>query len=432
MPDKLLEPMKMADLFYSEDLLSSHISTMISPVPDHTGSAPLLDFGAYWEDEDFLAQGEPEPSVRSQTLVYHHKRKKWWIKVTLIGSITSISNERKVSKRERRKEFQDFAKVIDYGSLTLLDNTVTEVILREEPEPATVIRLECEEPTNRIIGAARKLGYQIREDPLRVIYLSCVDFPLLDRINVTELTDKVELTDGVFQVYRAGIPYILKVINRPFYQPRDTDVMRSELENLECFQGISNIVQAAGIAVDINPYTTSTTGEQVVVGALLQFYSGGSLRQVLDDGRISEHHWEQWALQIGTILRLFHAAGRTHMDIKCSNIMLDGGGDAVLIDISGIGGTTHEWCAPEIQDEISPFDLPFEVRRLNDIWAYGKLLSEIASHAGSSPHAIALKQVARCLMREDTTTRIGISEAMSRLEATHTKMYNKTRTQTIT
>ncbi|EEQ35504.1 protein kinase domain-containing protein [Microsporum canis CBS 113480] len=360
--------------FYNEDLLSPHISTMISPVTDHTGSTSLLDFGAYWEDEDFLAQGEPEPSVRSQTLVYHHERKKWWIKVTLIGSITSISNERKVSKRERRKEFQDFAKVIDYGSLTLLDNTVTEVILREEPEPATVIRLE--------------------------------------------MTDKVELTDGFFQVYRAGVPYILKIIYSPFYQPRDTDVMRNELENLEYFQGISNIVQAAGIAVDINPYTTSTTGEQVVVGALLQFYSGGSLRQVLDDGRISEHHWEQWALRIGTILRLFHAAGRTHMDIKCSNIMLDGGGDAVLIDISGIGGTTHEWCAPEIRDEISPFDLPFEARRLNDIWAYGKLLSEIASHAGSGPHAIALKQVAGCLMREDTTTRIGISEAMSRLEAT--------------
>lgn len=144
--------------------------------------------------------------------------------MTLVGSFTGMSNERKVPKCKRRKEFQDFVKAINYGSLALLDNTVTEIILREESEPATTIRLNCEtrEPTNRIARVARKLRYQIQEDPLRVIYLSCVEFPSLDRINVTELTDKVEITDGVFQVYRAGIPYILKIINRPFYQPRDT------------------------------------------------------------------------------------------------------------------------------------------------------------------------------------------------------------------
>ncbi|GBF64776.1 hypothetical protein TMEN_7492 [Trichophyton mentagrophytes] len=197
--------------------------------------------------------------------------------------------------------------------------------------------------------------------------------------------------------------------------------MRNELENLERFRGVSNIVQVARIAVDIDPYKTSPTGEQVVIGTLLQFYSGGSLQRALDDGSISGYHWEKWALQIGTALRLFHAAGRTHMDIKSSNIVLDGKGNAILIDISGIGGTTHEWRAPEIRDEISPLDLPFEVRRLNDVWACGKLLSEIASHAGSSPHATILEQVARCLMRDDTMTRIGLSEAMSRLEAVRTR-----------
>lgn len=337
---------------------------MISPVPGCTGSTPALDFRVYWEDEDFLARGESEPSVRSQTLVYHHERKKWWVKVTLEGSVPSMSNERRAPKRERRKEFQDFAKAINYGSLALFDDTVTEIVLREESEPTTTIRLDygTKEPTNRIARMARKLRYQIREDPQRVVYLSCVEFPSLDRINVTELTDKAEITDGVFQVYRAGIPYILKIINRPFYQPRDTDVMRNELENLERFRGVSNIVQVAGIAVDIDPYKSSPTGEQVVIGTLLQFYSGGSLQRALDDGSISGYHWEKWALQIGTALRLFHAAGRTHMDIKSSNIVLDGKGNAILIDISGIGGTTHEWRAPEIRDEISPLDLPFEVR----------------------------------------------------------------------
>lgn len=35
-------------------------------------------------------------------------------------------------------------------------------------------------------------------------------------------------------------------------------------------------------------------------------------------------------------------------------------GNTVLIDISGIGGVMYEWLAPEMRDEISPFDLPFQ------------------------------------------------------------------------
>ncbi|KAF3484178.1 protein kinase [Arthroderma uncinatum] len=175
-------------------------SAMVNYVPGYIDSTPQLDFKAYWEDEDHLAQGEPEPNVRSQTLVYHYKGKKWWIKVTLMGLISCISNEQKASKRERRKEFQGFVKVINYGSLALLDDTMTEIILREEPEVATAIELYCEatDSASRIAGVVSKLRYQIREDPLRVIYLLCEEFPSLDQINITELTNKVEIADGVF------------------------------------------------------------------------------------------------------------------------------------------------------------------------------------------------------------------------------------------
>jgi hypothetical protein len=73
------------------------------------------------------------------------------------------------------------------------------------------------------------------------------------------------------------------------------------------------------------------------------------------------------------------------MDIKPSNVVLDADGNAVLINISGIGGITHGWRALETRDEISPFHLLFEVRLLNNIWAYKTLPSEIASHTGDSP-----------------------------------------------
>ena len=54
------------------------------------------------------------------------------------------------------------------------------------------------------------------------------------------------------------------------------------------------------------------------------------------------------------------------MDIKPANVVLDADGNAVLIDISGIGGITHGWRAPEIRDKILPSELPYEVRRSND------------------------------------------------------------------
>jgi serine/threonine protein kinase len=100
------------------------------------------------------------------------------------------------------------------------------------------------------------------------------------------------------------------------------------------------------------------------------------------------------------------------MDLKPSNIVLDEDDNAVLIDISGIGGVTHEWCAPEIRDEISPFDLPFQTRQLNDIWAYGKVLGEIASKVEDGSFASTLKMVSDRLT-QDAFTRGTLCEAIS-------------------
>ncbi|KAF4220059.1 hypothetical protein CNMCM8980_003348 [Aspergillus fumigatiaffinis] len=181
---------------------------------------------------------------------------------------------------------------------------------------------------------------------------------------MAELSDEVMITAGVSKVFNVQnkAPYILKVVNRPLYYPYDTEVIRRELEVLEICKGVPNIVQAAGIAVSTNPYMTSSASDQplVVIGILLQFHSGGSLKEALSEGRLLDHPWERWAAQIATALAHLHGAGITHMDIKPSNVVLDSDGNTILIDISGIGGVTYEWCTPEIRDEISPIALPFE------------------------------------------------------------------------
>lgn len=103
------------------------------------------------------------------------------------------------------------------------------------------------------------LRVRIREDPSRVIYPSCLQFPSFRPFNIAELTEEVEISDGVFRVLHQDerIPYILKVVNRPLYQRRDSVVIQEQLENLELFNGVPGIVQPAGIVVFTNPYATS-------------------------------------------------------------------------------------------------------------------------------------------------------------------------------
>ncbi|KAL4915063.1 kinase domain protein [Aspergillus aurantiobrunneus] len=384
-------------------------------------SAGHLELKLYSENQDFIVQGETEPSSRSQTLIYYVEDKRWWIKVTLLGTIANLLDNGQIqqaSKRQRRMLFQDLVRQINYESLPLIADTVTEIILKGD------IAGTWHNPEVGFFGTSGtmevlniSLEYKIREDPLRVVYPASTDYPFFRKINDEELTRDTEISDGVYQVFYEGLRYILKLVNRPLYEPRDTNVFRKELENLGYFAGVPNIVQAEGVVVSTNPYMTSSAsdGALVVTGILLMAYSGGSLRDVLAENRVAEYDWKKWPVQIGTALNRFHEARRTHMDVKPSNIVIDSRGNAVIIDISGIGGITREWCSPEIQDEASPFDLSFEQRRLNDIWAYGKLLNEIGLHASDDPFSNSLEQVAECLMKDNCQSRMSLLWAISRL-----------------
>ncbi|KAJ5562408.1 protein kinase domain protein [Penicillium sp. DV-2018c] len=353
-------------------------------------SATHLELKIYSEDEGFLVQAKAEPNRRSQTLIYHVNGTRWWIKVTLIGEIAGLLENGQIpqsSWRERRVLFQNLVRRINYEPLPLLADTVTELIL-EGDTTATAPNLEV-----GLVGTLGTLGllnislrYKIREDPLRVIYPAFADYPSFPKIHDEELIRDTEISDGVYRVYRKGrlLPYILKILNLPLYEPRDTHVLRKELENLEYFAGVPNIVQAEGVAVSTNPYKTSSRGDGplVVTGILLKDYTGGSLG----------------GFSCKTMLQI-----------------IDSEVNAVIIDISGIGGITRKWLSPELQDEPSPCDLSFEQRRLNDVWAYGKLLSEFALHAKDDPFANSLEQVAKCLMKDSPQSRMSLPRAISRL-----------------
>jgi hypothetical protein len=84
--------------------------------------------------------------------------------------------------------------------------------------------------------------------------------------------------------------YILKAVNRLLYIPDHSDIIRTELENLEQFKGVTGIVQPAGIAVFTNQYATSQTcfEQMVISGVLFECNRGGSLKCVLNEQRVKE------------------------------------------------------------------------------------------------------------------------------------------------
>ncbi|KAL2862642.1 uncharacterized protein BJX67DRAFT_375148 [Aspergillus lucknowensis] len=335
-------------------------------------SSSAVELTSYPEDQDYLVHGTPERSSRSQTLIYHTEGNLWWVKVTPIGTIASIlddAEKQPASKREQRKLFQSFVARIKYKLLPLLADTMTEVILEE-----SMAGLEVEfdsGKSNATKSPNTSLRRQVPEDPLRTVYPSCDEFPSFKEINNKELTSAMGITNGVFWVNNNGMQYVLKIVNRPLYQPRDTDVIRKELENLD------------GVAVSTNPDMTSGRSKRplVVAGILLRAYTRGSLQQVVAEHHVAKYSWTQWAVQIGTALICLHEAEKSHMDIKPLNV-LDAKRNAVLIDISGIGGNSF---------------------------------SAIASQTRDDPEAKILNQVAVCLMESNCQTRMGLSTAISRL-----------------
>jgi serine/threonine protein kinase len=260
------------------------------------------------------------------------------------------------------------------------------------------------------------LWLRIQEDPYRVRfpiyngYGSCV--PTRDLSAIKKMK---EFSMGVHLVHVDSDEYIYKEVDRPLYIPNDSDALERELQNLEQMHGNKGIVQLIAVVVSDNPYrTTKAIGDNSpnsLQGLLLEYHPNGRLKDMLQSPK-PNYPWHLWALEITCTLEALHRNGIAHMDLKPENIVLSRNMHAILIDISGVGGTSREWLSPEMKSLPEPLHQDIKARKQNDIWALGQILSAMAHATYDAMERKMLSEIS-LLATVETPPRIPLRDAIS-------------------
>lgn len=320
-------------------------------------------------------------------------------------------------------DLENLCHCIDFGHISLLLDTVTEILLSHEHDITTTRRLPVKadpDTDNTYALVAGCLRFYIRGDTSRVRFPPCDSDSGTPTTDLSEIRKDRELTSGVHEVHIYGDEqsYVYKV-DRPLYESSDTEVLEQELRNLELLRSTKAVMRLIATVVSVNPYKTVEIGPsdraRVLRGLLLEYHPHGTLRDALrfpepETGR----PWQRWALQIARGLDHLHRHGLTHMDLKPSNIVISADFDAVLIDISG-RGITQNWLSPEMRDVFCPWSQDLQSRIQNDIWAFGRILSQMANFSCKDVEKQLLKTVALHSTAE-IPLRISPHDAISKFE----------------
>ncbi|KAL5350999.1 hypothetical protein ACLOAV_004573 [Pseudogymnoascus australis] len=199
-----------------------------------------------------------------------------------------VRREPLVIKPERRKHLTNLCLCINFDSIKLLDDTVTELIItyQQDTTIATPQRQnlcfkatpDAEPEYSLIVDHLRVI---IREDPFRVrfpMYESSFG-PNLTK-DLSEVTKIQELGMGVHKAHVVGDKnaYVHKEVDRPLYEPRDIRLSYEEF--------LWSIIRMAH-------YKTYCS------------------------------RLRQWAIQITSALSRLHQFGITHMDMKPLSLVVN-------------------------------------------------------------------------------------------------------------
>jgi len=217
-----------------------------------------------------------EPRKRSLSLIATLAQFQWHVTVTFEGSLHPDKMAR-ADKNRRSQDLQNLCLCLDFDRLQLIDNTVTEILIKRENDdtppafenditsPDGILPLKSTPRFgSEYFPVCNELRLCVREDPFRV------HFPVIDCSSYTatrelsEITKIRQLSAGVHEVCvdNGNNRFVFKEIDNPLYQPRDSQVLSQELRNLQLFQDTKGIVQLVATVVSRNPYHTfSETSE---------------------------------------------------------------------------------------------------------------------------------------------------------------------------
>ncbi len=153
------------------------------------------------------------------------------------------------------------------------------------------------------------------------------------RLGPYELIEEVG-KGGMATVYRAYQPNVdryvaVKVIHR---------AIASDTSNLERFQREARLVTRLEHPHLLPIYDYN--GENDPPYIVMRYLDSGTLKEVLDQGRLPNEEVVYMMRQIASALDYAHRRGVIHRDIKASNIMIDAEGNAFLTDF-GIARMTE-------------------------------------------------------------------------------------------
>ena len=118
-----------------------------------------------------------EPKKRWLNLVLCSLERKWHIKLIFQGKLQSAQNNAFAKVTKHRKDLENLCLCINFESIQLLDDTVTEFLLtREQDTHRKKLRLKTPLDTESEYAVIDDLWLRIQEDPYRVrfsIYNGC-------------------------------------------------------------------------------------------------------------------------------------------------------------------------------------------------------------------------------------------------------------------
>jgi serine/threonine protein kinase len=365
-----------------------------------------------------------EPKTRGLNLVVDSPDRKWHVKLTFQGKLQSAQSRTFAKVTKRRKDLENLFLCIDFDPTQLLADTVTELLLtRRQDAQSQRLRLKTSLDTESEYAAiVNHLWLCIREDPFRVRFPVYNGSSTISTRNLSEIKKIQELGDGVHLVRVDSVEHVYKEVDRPLYMPRDSEVLELELRNLERMRGSKGVVRLVAAVVSDNPYRTAKAKEDdnstSLQGILLEYHPKGTLQNALQSPKLNSP-WHRLAVQITHTVDVLHQNGITHMDLKPRNIVLSKDLNAILIDTSGIGGTTRKWLSPEMRLLPEPLSQDFEARKQNDIWALGQILSAIAQTTCDEMERRVLRKVS-LLATTEVLPRIPLRDIISILSPAST------------